>query len=89
MSIVFVDNLAEIGGAALYISDIRGCFWLDSSFDVDDRYTIFTPPPNASSPFTFRYVGTYGCVCTWNAWVWVWCVGVYAVCKGYVICVRV
>ena len=50
-----MDNVAEIGGAALYISDIKGCYWFDSSFDIDERYTIFTPPPNASSPFTFRY----------------------------------
>ena len=50
-----MDNFAEIGGAALYINDIRGCFWMDSSLDSDERYTIFIPPPYAISPFNFRY----------------------------------
>ena len=59
-----MDNVAEIGGAALYISDIKGCYWFDSSFDIDERYTIFTPPPNASSPFTFRYVHVNDLVCS-------------------------
>ena len=63
VSIVFDDNVANIGGAALYISDIRGCFWFDSSFDVDNRYTIFTPPPNATTPFTFRYVCSVWVMC--------------------------
>ena len=53
-----MDNFAKIGGAALYASDIRGCFWMDSSLDIDDRYTIFIPPPTASSPFIFRFILT-------------------------------
>jgi len=53
-----VDNFAKIGGAALYVSNIRGCLWMDSSLDIDERYTIFIPPPNALSSFIFRYVLT-------------------------------
>ena len=89
MSVAFVGNFAEIGGAALYISDIRGCFWFDSSFDVDERYTIFNPPPNTLSPFTFRYVCTYirMTLCKWYIRIFEscmcgYCVGVYAMCKG-------
>ena len=53
-----MDNFAKIGGAALYVSDIRGCFWMDSSLDIDEHYTIFTPLPNALSSFIFRYILT-------------------------------
>ena len=59
-SMVFINNTAEVDGAAIYATDIQQCVYTPTLESLNDSSTVFEGSIfNLSPQFSFMYVHTY------------------------------